>query len=151
MNNNSWITFRKNFYSAPFEFKVFMVFSFIVSVLGLLISFGPRGLEETIMPYTGWQPFMPYIVPLVFSYYLLSGNNQKIAKWKRSWKFNVYFLLFYMAIQSIPILNYHGDYNNPYLTISPWRIIWVIALPLFWIVILLTPRVKDYYRCFSNG
>jgi hypothetical protein len=37
-------------------------------------------------------------------------------------------------------------FDNPYLTISPWRPVWTILIPCIWIAALYSPSVNRFCR-----
>jgi hypothetical protein len=37
-----------------------------------------------------------------------------------------------------------NDFGNPYLTVSPWRPLWIVVLPVLWIAVLHSPRIAKF-------
>jgi hypothetical protein len=41
----------------------------------------------------------------------------------------------------------HGEtFGNPYLTISPWRLVWSVLIPCIWIALLHSPPMNRFCR-----
>jgi hypothetical protein len=148
LTSSFWVRFKSNFSAAPLELNVFLIFSFVATVISLTIEiFCSRAFNLSIFPITGWSIHMPYIV----TFYLMFNSMVRTSKpWSTKIEApynNILFLLLYVGINVVSMLTWDGDDNgNPYLIRSPWRPIWTIALPVFWAIILLSPRIKKYYE-----
>jgi hypothetical protein len=132
----------KRFLAAPLELKVFAIFSVVVSILGFALPvLGPKNLWEAIVPFTGWSPNLGYVFGLFFTFALI---YTKLPLWRLRFgiiaplSLQIIFGLLFM--DKLPANNF----NNPYLTVSPWRPVWTVIIPALWIAILLSPRLRRF-------
>lgn len=143
----AWRSFITNFSIAPVELKAFIVFCFIVSVSSLIIQFIlPRAIEETLVPITGWNMGFVYIFNMIISIGPMKNPHGKIGMLTSQYG-NILILVISTLFGLRDLLTYDGGYtSDPYLSHSPLRPIWTIAIPIGWIIVLLTPRIKKYYQ-----
>lgn len=131
------------FFAAPLELKAFAVFCVLVTVVdfGTMLT-GPKTLREAIVPVTGWVGSMGYMFSLYFIFFLILS---RAAHW-RSMRFAVVTMLLIPMVLGIKdvVGPASPNFNNPYLTISPWRPVWTLVIPALWIAILYSPRIKKY-------
>ncbi len=129
----------------PAVLVAFVAFS-VLTTMGSLALFWLPVLHERLVPFIGWGPAMPYTFGLIFA----------IALWWRPNRvFHVAilgFLLLGAAFGAFEFLNRSREtWGNPWLTVSVWRPIWTVALPLVWCGLLLSPGVVRYCRTTSTG
>jgi hypothetical protein len=132
----------KQFLAAPLELRIYAVFSILVSLTSLALPiFGPRKLWEALVPFTGWSPAIGYLFGLYFTLALI---YTKIPAWRLRIgvlaPLALQMLFGWQEMSKAPTLNL----NNPFLTVSPWRPIWTIALPAMWMVVMLSPRITRF-------
>ncbi|MBK8954308.1 MAG: hypothetical protein IPM34_01970 [Saprospiraceae bacterium] len=145
---NLWLkTFLKNYSLAPLELKFFAVFCVCVTVLSLVIQLlFPIRVEESIIPITGWNMGMVYGYCVIVTFgpmVTVHGINRKLAPQYS----NILLLAVFIIIHLVDIATWSGGYeDNPYLFRSAWRPVWTVVLPGLWIIILLSPRIKNYYQ-----
>jgi len=140
-----WSSFSARFTSAPFQLQIFFVFCVFVTVFGYLIQpFLPDGIKESIIPITGWNMAVPYSFnSIVIGSFLL---NPKTINRKLNIQFgNILMLAIPIIFGLFDLVTWSGGYEgNPYLFRSPWRPVWTLAIPIIWIVVLLSPGIKKY-------
>ena len=141
--------FYTRFSAAPLELRAFAVFSVLVAILGTALPiFGPKHLWEAIVPFTGWTPALGYMFGLFFTFALI---YMKSPLWVLRFGIiaplvlQIIFGLLMMAMS--PAKNF----GNPYLTVSPWRPVWTVAIPALWIALLLSPRISRFGKAPDNS
>ncbi len=140
----AWSSFITNFSVAPVELKAFIYFCFIVSVsvIGIRVS----AIAETLIPITGWNMGFVCIFNMILTIGPMRNPHGKMGILTTQYG-NILILTISTLFGLIDLLTYNGGYNsNPYLSHSPWRPIWTIAIPIVWIIVLLSPRIKKYYQ-----
>jgi len=135
---------KASFQAAPIELKIFFLFSVLVSLIDIYLSFiGPRELKESLLPFTGWQISGGYFLCAIFGFILILGYSTKPSFTRNIILFLLCNSIFWGTISFITSIG-ADSFNNPYLTVSAWRPIWTIAIPAIWIAILLNPRINRY-------
>jgi hypothetical protein len=146
-----WSSVSAHFAAAPFPLRVFIVFCVFVTVFGYLVQpFLSDDIKGYILPITGWSMAIPYSFNLiVIGAFLL---NPKAHNRKLSFQYgNVLLLALFIAFGLFDWATWSGGYEgNPYLFKSPWRLVWTIAVPIIWIVVLLSPSTKKYLSLFQR-
>jgi hypothetical protein len=143
----SWTIFASRFRTAPLELKAFAVFSVVVTVLDLSLTFlaGHLGLQswpQQVVPITGWGASGGYMFTIFFAFLLIYGAG---PRWRRMRLGIVAILLVKMLGDLCAYTNrYPASSDNPYLIISPWRPLWIVVLPAIWIAILCSPRIRRF-------
>lgn len=134
-----------NYNVAPLEFQAFFAFCILITVYGVLIHpFLPQGIRESTIPITGWNIFVPYGFNLTILYSFLINPGKYRGHLGIQYG-NILLLAITIAFGIFDLITWKGGFEgNPYLHRSPWRLVWKIAIPLIWIVVLLSPRVKKY-------
>jgi hypothetical protein len=98
------------------------------------------GWRTNLMPYGGWMPSMFYMFAIPGCAALLSSGTRRSR-------------LGLVGMMGIAVLfglyewwadAGEPDFGNPYLIVSPYRPIWTVLVPLFWMGVLLSPRIKQY-------
>lgn len=150
--SNSWNSFSSNFANAPFEIKIFLVFCILVTVFGYFIRhLVPVTLIENIIPITGGGITVPYS----FNFIILGSflaNPRKASERMNIQFWSIIMLASAIVFGLIDLVTYEGGYeDNPYLYQSPWRPLWTIVVPILWILVWLSPRIKKYLLQFHRS
>ncbi|WP_325201450.1 hypothetical protein [Flavobacterium sp.] len=138
----------------PTDLKWLFWFSvYLFSFCTLLLLFVREQLYEQIVPYTGWSPgtiYFFFIIMLIgmpkTSLEMNKDKHMSLLNVRRS---IVFLLGFYLIIgiydwfDSTPEFYNH---SNPYLRYDPLRPFFAILLPLLWILIVVSPLMKDFFR-----
>ena len=141
----------------PTDLKWLFWFSAALSFLCVLaMVFAHEQLYEEIIPYTGWSPEFPYflVAVLVIQKTSLETNDSNLAnfisiRYKVVYLFGIYLIKgIYEWFEKAPEFYTH---TNPYLRYDPNRPIYGIFLPLFWILIIGWPLMKDFFRKKSKA
>ncbi len=145
MNHNPFSlrqNFKSNFGIIPIQLKAFFVFCFLVSSFEILIFLLlPKSFKESIIPVTGWLPSFPYIA--VFVYMMHSLGNSNGFNRKHAVNYSLTILIIVIVFGIYDIKNYKGLFqDNPYLYHSPYRPIWTVGVPAFWILVLISEKMK---------
>ncbi len=131
----------RQFRDAPLVLQVFSCFI----VLGPLVSLGslfvPR-LNATMVPYTGWLGGFLYANALYFTFSLIFQGQRKL----------VYAVLIFMGLFAFfgvsdvarHLSGEYRDFKNPYLEFAPLRPMFTVALPVAWLMLLLSPSVRQW-------
>ncbi len=124
----------------PAVLTAFTVFSVLVTLGSLALLRAPT-LAERIVPFTGWVPGMSYMFALVFALQL---------RWRPNAVSHLGILGILVLGAVFGVIGFiqrpSMDYGNPWLTVSPWRPLWTVALPLAWCALLLSPGVIRFCR-----
>jgi Redoxin len=123
----------------PIGILAFTVFATLVTVIDYTLTFyGPLDLQERIVPFTGWSASGPYTYTIFFAVWYC------IKREPRTLHPIAWVLLMYICVGIIRALEpAREDFGNPWLTVSPWRPVWTIAIPTLWLAfIIYTLRLK---------
>jgi hypothetical protein len=107
----------------------FVLFS--LAVTGVF-EYAGKDFRAATVPFTGWVAQGPYMSSILFAVLALLSDRRVI-------RFGV------VALLGLPVVfglvEWYWEWPraswNPYLAISMWRPVWTIAVPLFWIAVLL--------------
>ncbi len=129
----------------PWPIEVWAFVAFAVSACALLIVLllpWSKDLRECILPVTGWLGLSPvYFAAVVV---LLGGKESARRRWLR-----VIGLLGVAAVFGTIEYSFSGGAHpdvNPYLAVSPWRPVWAVAVPLAWLLVFCTLRVRRSFN-----
>lgn len=126
--------------------RAYVVFVLLASVLSLS-GFFARELHEIIVPFTGWSGLSYYMYTLYFAIVAMLTPSRK----------PVYLVA---ALLSLVIV-FGGleayqhlwgskagriDHGNPYLIYHPARPAITVALPAFWLALLISPSMKKWIK-----
>ena len=142
-------TLYTKFSAAPLELRVFATFSVLVTILGVALPiFGPKQLWEAIVPFTGWTPGLGYMFGLFFTFALIYSKSPPFAL-----RFGIIAPLVLQIIFGLLMMAMSPakNFGNPYLTVSPWRPVWTVAIPALWIALLLSPRISRFGKAPDNS
>jgi hypothetical protein len=134
------------FSAAPLELRMYAVFAAVVSVLGCgLAAFGPKSLIEAIVPFTGWGAGTNYAFTLFFAFALIFAKKMP-RRAGMIWRFAIIAILLISIFEGYQEMKRPAasDFGNPYLRISPLRPVWTIIIPAFWMLMLLSSRMKKF-------
>ena len=134
----------------PLDIKLLLLFSTLMTLASKFIDLeSNKDLYITIIPYTGWSPgryyFMFIVFIVIWSYTI--KNRQRSTLFLRG------YFIFTFAVQLFRgITDWNSvlpeDYTNtnPYLRYDSLRPLFTIALPLFWILIIIGSQLNDYFN-----
>ena len=135
----------------PIELIIFSLFSFSVFIFSIVVdNFCSNSFRESIIPYTGWNIDRAYSISWFFSFIIIFSskkNNRLLMLY-----FGLIFQLFISIVFGFFDLHrINGEnFGNPYLIVSSFRPIWTIIVPAFWILILITPRIRRFCKGTDN-
>jgi hypothetical protein len=127
-------------------FAVFCVLATLAEVLLLLayhyLPEAASSLSGRIVPFVGWVPAMPYMFALYWALRL---------RWRPSRPAHLTALGMLALGAALGVIDFLGhlgraNYGNPMLTVSPWRPLWTVVVPLLWLGLLLTPQALRFRR-----
>lgn len=148
LNYSTYLQRLRYYFSiAPMELKVFFAFS-IITVLTYLIVilFFSSILSESIKPIVGNNIFIPYLLTCSFIAESMAGKSFLHPNLRSNYTL-IIFLLIYTAFKIYDFVAWNGeDFGNPYLMKNEGQPVWTILIPAFWILVLLSPRIKKYYQ-----
>lgn len=127
---------------------MYAVFATVVTVLGYgLVFFGPKSLNDAVVPYTGWGAGNNYAFTLFFAFALIFVKRLPRRE-GIIWRFAIIaILLIYIFAGYLQMKKVGGhDFGNPYLRVSPLRPLWTMVIPAFWVMALLSPRVNKFCK-----
>jgi hypothetical protein len=147
----------RDFFAAPLELRAFVIFSLVVTILGIALPvFGLKKQLTAIMPLTGFHTLC-YLYGLICAFsdiytkfppLLPPPDTKSMAHralyhiyTKTAWMPRLC-LIAVLACQIVFGLLVEdklpdNNFGNPYLTVSPWRPVWTVVIPALWIAILL--------------
>jgi hypothetical protein len=130
-----------------FWFSVSMFFTCTLSMI-----FAHEQLYEKIIPYTGWCPQNMYLFLAFFVG--LAKTQSSLLNFVRI-RYKIVLLLgIYLVLGIYDWFDKTPEYythTNPYLRYEPLRPIYAIFLPLFWILIIGWPLMKNFFRKKSKA
>jgi hypothetical protein len=141
----------------PIDLKLLFWFSvplFFICTLSLI--FTREQLYEEIIPYTGWSPGFVYgiIAIIALKKTSLEAKQNNLENFI-NFRYKVVFLLgIYLILGIYEWFDNTPEYythTNPYLRYEPLRPIYAIFLPLFWILIIGCPLMKNFFRNKSKA
>src|SRR5262249_41461272 len=129
-------SFWTQFLQAPLALSCYLVFAISACLLGFSVFVAPR-FYATLVPYTGWGGLSGYLFTLQFAVSAIrSGKRQPVYAMASLLALFVFFgaiEVFRHAVHPRP------NNTNPYLAYHSSRIVFVMALPIAWILLLLSP------------
>ena len=125
---------------APVEIRAFMWFSFAMVVGEFVILGALSDLRDSWNPYLGRGQMFVYVfgAPAAMA---LCRSRTNLARWV------LIGLIGFWAAMSLWHFWSHSvrpDETDPSRMVSPYQLIWTVGIPLFWMLVLLSPRVKRY-------
>jgi hypothetical protein len=140
---SEWTKHYAQFNLAPVELRAYFAFALLSTVSLLLIQLN-KDLHRVIVPITGWLGAANYMFSLGFTYTLIFQTVPQ----KSRIRIAVIALLLFYALFSVYdlITNGHPISDNPYVTVSQWRPIWTIVIPMFWIAVPLSNKVTRFCK-----
>ncbi len=136
----SWSRFRSHFSVAPIEIRVYAVFITSVSLIANgLYWIAANELTETIFIYLTGSTSMGYLFSLYWVGYLIYTKDDKSR----------IILIFLLAVVIVFFIFQHIKRGDIY--IDNWSsrenlflLIWNLSIPLVWIGVFLSPRIKRF-------
>ena len=126
----------------PLETKAFILFSTLVSIIGISLPEISRETYEKIITFTGWIIYSPYPNILILYFLYIFFNTQMSTILLKISMIVLFSISMYSGYQGMK-LRQAETYNNPYLTVSEYRYIWIYIIPIFWtLIILFSPILK---------
>ncbi|MBK7358079.1 MAG: hypothetical protein IPI45_11940 [Saprospiraceae bacterium] len=142
-----WQRLRYYFSIAPVELKVFFVFS-IIAVLTYFIAifFLSSIIGESIKPLVGNGIINLYLLAIGFIAESMAGKSFLHPNLRSNYTL-IIFLLIYTTFKIYDFVTWNGeDFGNPSIINNEWQLVWTILIPGFWILVMLSPRIKKYYH-----
>jgi hypothetical protein len=137
---SSWFRFTQ----APLILRAYVVFALVASVLFFSVFYAPP-LNAAIIPYTGWSGLAFYMFTLFFAISAIITPQRKLI-------YRVVALLGLAVLFGAFDTFWHTlgpeaggpDFGNPYLIYHPYRPIFTIVLPAFWLLLLIFPIMRKW-------
>ncbi len=131
--------------AAPPALLAYALFAIMVTLADFVVlPFAPASFRTSLVQYTGWGASGPYAFTIFFAFQLMLQRQRR--------GFVRFFGITVLLLIMITLGNFdlseidQPNYNNPYLTISPWRRVWTIFIPVIWIMLLHTPGMNRFCR-----
>lgn len=142
-----WQRFRYYFSVAPVELKIFFSFSLIVALTDFIDTFlFSNTLSESLKPFVGNSIFIPYLLTCGFITESMAAKSFLHPNLRSNYTL-IIFLLIYTAFNIFDFVTWDGeDLGNPSIINNEWQLVWTILIPGFWILVMLSPRIKKYYH-----
>ena len=142
-----WQRFRYHFTIAPIEMQIIFSFSLIVSITYIiLLLFFRTSYYELIYPYFGGSTNYVLLYTCWFLAESLAGKNF-ITPNLRSPYTLIFFIIVFIVIKTIDYASWDGqDYGNIYLMKNKWQALWTLVIPICYVLVMLSPRIKKYYQ-----
>lgn len=133
----------------PYDIIVFFLFCMAISAFSFYLNLDiNKELKTSLMPYTGWGFGRGYMTAMLF---ILIGLTAAKGSTSRTLQFLRIFIILLMSVNI-----YDGvhdwlsitpeDYTNPYLRYDTLTPIYTIFTPSFWVVVMLTSLVWNYFQ-----
>jgi hypothetical protein len=126
----------------PLELWIFAAFSVLVVAADFtLLLFGPHRLHVAVVSLTGWEASAAYLGGLPCVWLLIRKRDLR-GRTGITW-----ILLIYIAFSVLEgFLFPPRASTNPFLAVHPYRLLWTVALPALWLLVLRSPRIRDYCK-----
>jgi len=126
--------------AAPTELLAFLAFSIVVVAIDFGAGAFAPSFHEASIQYTGWVGSMTYLFGAIMALAVSAKRTN------RSRIILIGYLAVFAVGHAVEFWGERGraDHENPYLRVSPYRPIWTVLIPLLWMAVLLSPRVKRY-------
>jgi hypothetical protein len=130
----------------PLVLTAFAAFCVLATLGECLLIVFQSVLQSTsyarVVPFVGWVPGMPYMFALYWALQL---------RWRPSASARRVAVLMLIVGATIGLIDFltsfrRENYGNPWLTVSAWRPLVTVALPLLWSALLMSPAVTKFYR-----
>lgn len=124
----------------PLELWLYVVFSVLVVVADFsLLLLGPNRLRWAVVPFVGWTACAPYLVGLPCAWLLIHKRDLR-GRTGIKW-----ILLIYIAYGVGKWLVFGPRAStNPFLAVHAYSLLWTVALPALWLLVMRSPRIRDY-------
>ena len=145
------VGFWFRFTQAPLILRAYLVFAVFASVLSFSVFYAPP-LYEASGPYTGWSGLTNYLFTLFFATSAIQTRDRKPI-------YGVAMLLGLFAIFGVIGIYWHtwgpdagrSDFGNPYLVYHPWRPVFTVALPVAWLLLLISSTMRKPKKSLDRG
>lgn len=128
--------------AAPLEVRAFLWFSFAVVALEFVVLGALSDLRDSWNPYLGRGSMFVYVFGAPTAMTLCRERSQRV-RWILVGFIGLWVVMSLLRFWSHPV---RPDETDPSRMVSPYQLIWTVGLPLFWMAVLLSPRVKAYCR-----
>jgi hypothetical protein len=125
---------------APVEIRAFMWFSLCVAAIELVVFGSLPDLRDSWNQYLGRGQTHVYLFggPAAM---VLCRSRVPLARWMLIGFIGLWVVLSLFRFESHP--QRPGE-TDPSRMVSPYQLIWTVGIPLLWMLVLLSPRVKRY-------
>jgi hypothetical protein len=130
---------------APVEIRAFMWFSLVVVVVEFVILGALSDLRDSWNPYLGRGQMFVYLFGAPVAMTLCRARANRV-RWILIGFIGLWVVMSLWRFWSHP--ERPGE-TDPSRMVSPSQLIWTVLIPLVWMAVLLSPRVKRY--CSSTG
>ncbi len=143
--------FVRAFAAAPCVLVTYTIFAVAVTFADFVVTpLASDALQARLVPYTGWVASRFYAFTIFFAFALIYQPKGRSAD-----RFTITGMLVLQVAAgawrfSRPTAE---TFDNPYLTISPWRPVWTILIPCVWMALLYLPPMNRFCRksCEPQG
>jgi hypothetical protein len=135
----------EQWHEAPAELRALVWSSLFVSLVEFVVLGAVPELRDRLNPYLGRGPMFVYFVGASLGM-TLCRRREPHARWvlvSAIGLWTVMGLWRYLARPERP-----GE-SDPSRMVSPYQLIWTVGIPLVWVCVLLSPRVKRYCSTVS--
>jgi hypothetical protein len=128
----------------PYDLMAYGLFVASVTILHFcILPYAPE-TERKLIPFTGWGISLTYPFTLVFVAIALISTSLR-----DNFRVSIIALLaLQIVLGTWQILSWpaHPDFGNPYLKVSPWRVVWVVLIPALWAIVLFIAAIPTIRR-----
>ena len=128
--------------AAPPQLLAYTIFAVAVTFIDhSIIYFAPGSVRAWLIPYTGWVPSVFYSFSIFFAFMLIYQHQKRNL---------VRLVISLQLLHAITVGIFAAfrvgsqSFGNPYLTISAWRPVWTVLIPIIWIAVLHSPRMNQF-------
>ncbi len=125
---------------APIEVRAFMWFSFVTVVVEVVLLGGLSDLRDSLNPYLGRDSAFIYLCGAPIAMSLCRTREIRL----RSILLAAIILWIVMTLVRFWSHPQRAGETDPSRMVGPVQLIWTVGIPLIWILVLLSPRVKRY-------
>jgi hypothetical protein len=126
--------------NAPFELRAFLWFACAVVFVEFVILGALSDMRDRWNPYLGRGEMFVYVVGATAAMTLCRERANRV-RWVL---IGVLALWSVLSVSRFWARPERAGETDPTRMVSPYQLIWTVGVPLIWMVVLLSPRVKRY-------
>ena len=128
----------------PFDLVAYGVFAVSLTIFRLWIARYAVETELRLMPFIGSGIGFTYPMTLFFVALALICTRVR-----ESFRLGIISMLLLQIVLEARLFftsPWQPDFGNPYLRVSPWRVVWIVLVPALWAIVLFIAAIPTIRR-----